>query len=484
MDNYLHNLVLELTRLPKETEWVEFKHNYVDPQEIGEYLSALSNAAALHGKQSAYIIWGIEDETHNILGTDFKPMQAKKGNEELCNWLATQINPRIDFKVHEINFSGYPIVIFEIPRAINKPIRFKGTSYIRYGSYKKKLIEHPDKEAQLWKIFGQQQFEVIIAKENVLESDVLSLINYPSYFDLTKQPLPDNREGIIEKLVSEKFLVPKSGNMYDITNLGAMLFAKQLTSFDQLSRKAIRIVVYQAINRVNTVREYVVDKGYAIGLEEALRFIDDQLPQNEVIEQALRKQEKMYPDIAIREIVANAIIHQDFTLSGTGPIIEVFSDRMEVTNPGVPLIDTLRFIDEPPQSRNEMLASFMRRINLCEERGSGIDKVIFHIELFQLPAPDFIVTTNHTKAVLFSYRDMTSMDKEDRVRACYQHACLLYVSNSRMTNATLRTRFNISQGNYPIASRIISDTIAAELIKRHDPDNASKRHAKYVPFWT
>jgi ATP-dependent DNA helicase RecG len=191
----------------------------------------------------------------------------------------------------------------------------------------------------------------------------------------------------------------------------------------------------------------------------------------------------MYPQIAIRELVANALIHQDFTMTGTGPMVEIFSDRIEITNPGKPLIDPLRFIDEPPQSRNESLAAFMRRVGICEERGSGIDKVIFQVELFQLPAPDFCVTEDHTKVTLFAHRGWSDMDQQDRIRACYQHACLCYASNEQMTNTSLRRRFGIEDKNYAIASRIIADTIAAGLIKPENPNNKSKKHAKYVPFW-
>lgn len=212
-------------------------------------------------------------------------------------------------------------------------------------------------------------------------------------------------------------------------------------------------------------------------------FINNHLSQNEQIGQAFRKEQLMYPELAIRELVANAIIHQDFNISGTGPLIEIFSDRIEITNPGIPLIDTMRFIDEPPLSRNEALASFMRRINICEERGSGIDKVISVVELFQLPAPEFRVTDNHTKVTLFSYKKLADMDKADRLRACYQHACLRYVSNDQMTNSSLRERFSIKDSNYSMASRIIGDTIAEGLIKPYDPDNTSRKHAKYVPFW-
>jgi predicted HTH transcriptional regulator len=203
------------------------------------------------------------------------------------------------------------------------------------------------------------------------------------------------------------------------------------------------------------------------------------LPQNEQIGQAMRREVRMYPEIAVRELVANALIHQDFTVRGAGPLVEIFPDRMEISNPGIPLIDTLRFMDEPPQSRNEALASLMRRMAICEERGSGIDKVVTAIEEFQLPAPDFRVAGGSTVVVLLGPRSFADMNKEDRVRACYQHACLWFVSGRRMTNASLRQRLNIEEANYPMASRIISDTVKSKLIKIY----GSGGGASYVPFW-
>jgi predicted HTH transcriptional regulator len=163
-------------------------------------------------------------------------------------------------------------------------------------------------------------------------------------------------------------------------------------------------------------------------------------------------------------------------------MVEIFSDRIEVTNPGTPLIDILRFIDEPPQSRNEDLAGMMRRMNICEERGSGVDKVIFNVELFQLPAPEFRVTERHTKAILFAPKSLNDMDQEDRIRACYQHACLRYVSNEQMTNSSFRERLGVDQKNYATVSRIIRETIHAELVRAVDP-STSKRYMRYVPFW-
>ncbi|MBN0308414.1 transcriptional regulator, partial [Pseudomonas aeruginosa] len=101
---------------------------------------------------------------------------------------------------------------------------------------------------------------------------------------------------------------------------------------------------------------------YALGFEGLIDTLKTLLPANEEIGKAFRKEVPMYPELALRELVANAIIHQDFNLSGTGPMIELFERRMEITNPGVPLVDPQRFLDSPPRSRNEALASFMRRI--------------------------------------------------------------------------------------------------------------------------
>jgi predicted HTH transcriptional regulator len=482
-DQHLLNIIRELITLPDETEWVEFKHNFADPQGIGEYLSALANSAALHGKENGYLLWGVEDGTHRIVGTDFDPRKSKVGNQELESWVSLLLTPRINFSIHELFIEDKRMVLLVVPRAINQPVRFKSEEYIRVGSYKKKLKEYSEKERQLWLLFEREPFERLIAKSGVSDHEVLKLIDYPAYFDLTNQILPDNRTGILEKLISERFVIQRVGGSFDITNLGAILFAKNLHEFDRLSRKVIRVVVYEGKNRVKTLREQPGTKGYAAGFEGAVSYINNLLPQNEVIEQALRKEMRLYPEIAIRELVANAIIHQDFSLFGTGPMIEIFDDRIETTNPGVPLIDTLRFIDEPPQSRNESLASFMRRINICEERGSGIDKVIFAVELYQLPAPDFIVSRQHTKAVLYGQKKLAEMDKESRIRACYQHACLRHVSNDFMTNATLRKRLSISKQNYPMASRIIADTLEANLIKKYDPESTSKKLSKYVPFW-
>jgi predicted HTH transcriptional regulator len=378
---------------------------------------------------------------------------------------------------------GKSIVIFEVPKAAHTPVRFRETEFIRVGTYKKKLKEYPEKERELWGSLERVPFEKGMAARSLSPDEVLKLIDYPAYFELTKQNLPDGRGGILDRLVSERLVARDGDDRFHITNLGAILFGKTLARFDGLARKAVRVVVYQGRNRVDTLREDPGGTGYAAGFENLIRFINSQLPQNEHIGRALRAEVRMYPELAIRELVANALIHQDFWMTGTGPLVEIFTDRIEITNPGTPLIDPMRFIDQPPQSRNEDLASFMRRVNICEERGSGIDKVIFHVEMFQLPAPDFSVTEKHTRAVLFAHRRLGEMTPQDRIRACYQHAGLQWVSNEQMTNTSLRRRFGITDQNSAQASRIIRDTLEAGLIKESDPTNMSRRHSRYVPYW-
>jgi predicted HTH transcriptional regulator len=190
----------------------------------------------------------------------------------------------------------------------------------------------------------------------------------------------------------------------------------------------------------------------------------------------------MYPELAIRELVANALIHQDFSVTGAGPLIEVFSDRLEITNPGLPIVSPDRFLDAPPRFRNERLASLMRRMGICEERGSGIDKVVFEVEFHQLPAPKFETILESTRASLFAPRPLGEMEKEDRIRACYLHACLLYVTGRYMTNSTLRGRFGIELRNSATASRLIREAVDAKVIAPFDA-NAAPKLMKYVPFW-
>ncbi len=475
-EDELKRLIDKLMLLPKETEWIEFKKDNYNPFQIGEYISALSNSACLQDEKYGYLIFGIEDKTHKMVVTSFKPKETKVGNEELENWLATQLNPKIDFRIFEVTYNSKRIVIFQIDATFNTPVKFRNEAYIRIGSYKKKLKDHPERERKIWNKMKSVIFEKEFALMNIQEDEVLKLLDYPSIFRLLNLPLPTNKRSILEKLEQEKLIVSGPGK-YHITNLGAILFATDLIHFEHLANKFPRVIIYRGNDRLRTNKEIKWTRGYAIDFERIVEYINDILPSNEEIGKVFRKEVRIYPELAIRELVANAIIHQDFSIKGMSVMIEIFNNRIEITNPGKPLIDTDRFIDHSPQSRNEMLASMMRRMNFCEERGSGVDKVIHEIEVYQLPAPEFITGDNYTRVILYAPKSLRKMSRIDKIRACYQHACLRYVSGEYMTNQSLRERFGIKKENYSIVSRIIKESLKAGVIKEYE------KSRMYIPFW-
>lgn len=475
----LIELVNELTKQSHESEWIEFKLNFHSLEEIGERISALSNGACIHNQTFGYLVFGVEDKTHIIQGTSFNPKTQKKGTEDIEHWLVTRLSPRIDFTIYEFDYDiNRKLCIFVIPSAKSIPVEFKHQAYIRVGSITRKLNDFPEKQAKIWKK-ETEPFEKEVAKDHLMSSDVIRLLSTETYFDLMKLPYPSTQDGVIDKFIEEGLVVKNNG--YAITKLGALLFAKNLKEFESVERKSVRVIVYKGKNKVETEREQIGNKGYAIGFEGLVEWINSQLPANEEIGKALRTESRMYPEVAIRELVANALIHQDLREKGF-PMVEIFVDRIEISNPGIPLVTPERFIDAY-LSRNEKLADLMRRMGFCEEKGSGMDKVIAYNELYQLPPINVIVAESRTRITIYSYKILNSLDKREKIRACYQHSCLKYVSNEKMTNQSLRDRFKIEDHNYSTASRIIRDAIAEGVIKEDDPENKSRKYASYIPFW-
>ena len=476
------DLVQDLCRSGSETEWIEFKTNFSDPKGIGKYISALANAAALNGQQYGYLLWGVEDRTGRPVGTSFDPNAAKVGNEPLETWLLRLLEPPVHFGFHSVEVCGRRIAYAEIGRATHVPVRFRGVDYVRVGTVRKPLKDVPERERALWRLFDREPFESGIAGRRLGTDEVLEQLAWRTYFDLLHQPRPRNRDGIVEALSSDRLVRRSSGDNWDILNLGAMLLARNLEDFPTLARKAVRVVQYSGAGRSETINEIVGRYGYAAGFVRMIDHLSTLLPGNEVIEKGLRKFVPVFPVIAVRELVANMLIHQDFSIPGTGPMVEIFTDRIEVTNPGVPLIATDRLMDAPPRSRNETMASLMRRFGICEERGSGIDKAMSAIETARLPAPLFETPPGAMRVVMFAHRDLKEMTRADRVRAVYLHSCLHHSVGERTTNATVRRRFGIPERNAAIASRLLNEAMEAGRIVMEDPAAANRNRA-YLPFW-
>jgi len=476
MTENIEQLVRQMISVGCETEYLEFKTGF-DKEIVGERISAIANSSALLGRDFGYIIFGIKDKTIDIVGTDFDPDREKEGNMPIINWLNQHIEPRSGFEFYRCTVYGKKLVILKIPAVSDRPIQFKKVKYIRVGEVTRKLNDFPEKEKKIWNNSKNRNFENGIALEGLNESEVLKLLDFDKYFQLTRQELPKETSGFITKMAQDRLVTNSDDGSLKITVLGAISIARNLKQFPILSRKSIRVIRYKNVDRVDREAEREGNLGYAVGFENLVEYINTQVPNNEEIKKALRVEKKVYPEVAIREFVANALIHQDFSIGGSGPLIEIFSNRIEITNPGVPLIDIDRFIDHAPRSRNESLAGLMRRMKFCEESGSGVDRALFAVEVFQLPAPKFETHEDFTRVTLFSFRPLKEMSEEDKIRACYQHCALKAVSGSKMTNTSLRGRLGIDEKNYPMASKIIKSTIEKGLIKESD------KPKEYVPWW-
>lgn len=452
-----------------ENEHIEFKlaSNQYDETKLMKYCIALAN------EKGGQLLLGVNDNKQ-IKGTAaFRDIGATK----------SKILKKLHFRVeiYEIDTEKGRVLIFDIPsRPIGTPLNHNGSYLMRSGE---ELVAMTAE--QLQRIFseGKPDFELQIARSGLQNDEVVSLLDIQSYFDMMQLPLPETREAILDRFEREKLIVKKN-SVYDITNLGAVLFAKDLRIFDDLARKAVRIIVYDGNSKIKTKRDMTETRGYAVGFVSIVQYIMSQLPASEVIEDALRDNASVFPELAIRELVANAIIHQDFTLSGNSVMVEIYDNRIEISNPGQPIITVDRFIDEY-QSRNEKLADVMRRLRICEEKGSGIDKALFEIELFQLPALDIRVSETRTTLVIQTPKSLDDMDKSERKRSCYQHCSLKYVMGEKMTNQSFRERLGLSdaKAGVDIASKVIRETLSDDMIRLNDTESKSKRYAKYIPFW-
>ncbi|MDD2723425.1 MAG: ATP-binding protein [Methylovulum sp.] len=455
---------------PRENEHLEFKEakQQFDKAKLLRYCVALAN----------------ESGGHLVLGVTDKPPRKIVGTQAFQNLgdIKARILETLGFRVEitELQHPDGRVLVFEIPpRPVGTPLHLEGAYLMRAGE---DLV--PMSSDQLRRILaeGAPDWFEQPAKQNVTADEVVALLDTQSFFELIGLPYPTSREGVLARLAKERLIVEGSEGWL-VTHLAAIMLAKRLDSFSpELARKSPRVVIYEGINKLVTREDKPGVKGYAVGFESLVDFVHSAAPQNRYIEQVVREEVKMFPRQAIRELIANALIHQDFQTSGTSVMIEMYADRLEISNPGLPSIKVERFIDEY-RSRNERLADLMRRMGICEEKGSGIDKVIDAAEVFQLPAPDFRVGETRTTAILFAHQDFADMSKPDRIRACYQHCCLQYVSNHRMSNQSLRERFKLLESKAATVSLVIGATKDAGLIKADESDSTSTRYARYLPFW-
>lgn len=469
-----------LNPIPNELNEIDWKEQLSSNKDrLKQHLIAFSNHPG-----GGFLAFGIRNTDGVVLGLteqDIQDIQAK-----LTNLGRDSLEPPIRLTHSAEKFEGKLILLTHIKESHQKPVHIRGksieNSYIRSGGTTRRASR-----AEIGNLLLHSTtpcYEETHCSALIDGSSVLKLLDYKTIARLMKMKLPTSRAGVLEWLASIKMIVAFEEKGFYVTKLGALCAAKNLEDFG-LDRKAVRVIKYKGKNKVETEKEWTGTRGYAGRFEPLIEFVLEKLPSSEVIGRALRAEVTVYPEIAIRELVANALAHQDFSITGAGPMIEIFDDRIEITNPGklLPSKKVDRLIGATPESRNELLARTFRACYICEERGSGFLKSATAIELYGLPPLRFIEGTNSFKVIMYSPKKYADMSPEERIDAVYQHSVLQFFSDSSLTNKSLRERLKMATRSRPQVSQLINKAIVAKRIKPKDPNNTSQKFAEYVPYW-
>ena len=259
----------ELRAQAAETSLTEFKENNDNPVVIGQLISSISNAARIAGQDAGYVVWGVRDTDHAVVGTTFDPATAKHKGQPLEFWLNQRLSPRIAFAFQALKHSEGRVVLLEVPAAPNAPVEFERTAYDRIGSATPRLADNPDRQRTLWDQLRSTAWETDVAQPFLDEAEVLARLDVESYFKLLDLPPPGSAQRTLSALEQEKLIASDAGGKWNIHNLGAMLLAKDLRDFQpSLARKAVRFVAYDGDGRTATVthrEDFFL--GYASGFE-------------------------------------------------------------------------------------------------------------------------------------------------------------------------------------------------------------------------
>ena len=389
---------LELTALldrfrrePHETEWLEFKKNHYEPQVLGEYLSALANAACLAGKPRGYLVFGVEDQSHDVVGTQFDPHAVKaKGNQDLQLWLTMGLQPNVGFEVHVLAHPKGRVVFFEIGPAWDRPVRFYGTAYIRVGTSKTELHKHPEKERAIWSRRTDWSGQVCEGA-TLADLDPAALTKAREQFRI-KHPIQSaDLAGWDDATFLNKAKFTVRGA---VTNSALLLLGKP-ESATLLSPVVARIswILKDAQNRELDYEHF--GPPFLLQVDRVLRRIRNlnvrALPSGTLFPQEITQ----YDQWVIREALNNAIAHQDYGLRGRVNVVETPSSIL-ITNVGTFLpgdVDKVIRQDAPLEIyRNPFISEAMVNLNMIDTQGGGI-KRMFQTQMKRFfPMPDYNLT--------------------------------------------------------------------------------------------
>ena len=414
---------------------------------------ALQYCAGIANAGGGCLILGVANE-RQVLGTAAfqDPRQLELRAHEALG---------LSVVVRELTYLGRRVLVVQIPkRRRGTPVALDGRYWIRVGESLTAMTPH-----QIGEIMDEVRTRagMLSVRDNVSADEVAQLLNVEAYFELLAIPRPSDIDDALGMLVDKNLLAPSThADTYSITAAGALFLARNLAEFN-LEWRRIRVIRYAAADRINAVFEHFENRGYGLCFEDTLALIQSHIPVTEVIGSGLRLTRPIYPGTAIREFLANALVHQDLDEHGVQLTVEIFEDRVEMRNPGRPLIDVRRFVDEA-RARNPELAEIMRLARICEIRGSGVDRALVAIEDLIRPAPDFLAGDNSTTIVLHKERGFDEMNIDERVWAAFLHASVRYAANDSLTNSSLRARFGLPDSKAAVVSQSIAAAVESNRL--------------------
>ena len=399
----LHALIDRLRIEPRETEWLEFKTNRYEPQLLGEYLSALANSACLLGKPRGYLVFGIEDETHDVAGTTFDPAADKgKGNQPLLLWLSLGLQPHVGFEIHPFDYQGKRVVLFEIHPAFDRPVKFYGTAYIRDGSSKTELARYPEKERQIWQRRLDWSAQIC---ERVRISDLEPAAIAKARREFKAKIPPDKLpaaalevDGWDDVTFLNKIKLITQGA---VTHAALLLLGRDETT--SLLAPAVARISWILKNDCNEEQDYEhFGPPFLLNVDKVLARIRNltvrELPSGTLFPVEMAQ----YDPWVIREALHNCIAHQDYSLRGRINVVESPTSLI-LSNVGGFLpgsVETVIHQDAPLEIyRNPFLAEAMVNLNMIDTQGGGIKRMFQSQRRRFFPLPDYDLSNPERVAV-------------------------------------------------------------------------------------
>ncbi len=357
-----------------ENSYVEFKEDAVDSKRVAREIIGLSN------HKGGYIFLGVDDNK-NLVG-----LTRTDNEERVMNICHDVVTPRIIPTYYELMIGEVKVGVIEIENGCNKPYYIEekvrlaeGKTktirlyYNRYGSTTRE-IEERDELQRLFQASQNIHFEIIPASYAKLDDlDMDAIISYLKSYRNIATIVENDKLILLQNLE----LVIYVNDTFKPTIAGLLLFGKDRVS-KYLPQTGIMCIKVKGAKITDDKADYKFFEGNAFdNFRESVKFFSLYNTTSFVIEGAFRKNIHDYPEKAFRELVANAMIHRDYTIAGSQISVWMYDDRIEIKSPGkLPNTVTIEKMKVGARyHRNPVLVQYFYDADIVEKMGQGIPNV-------------------------------------------------------------------------------------------------------------